>query len=615
MDISCPSIIEDIKDLDKEVTRKIRFSLSETGKVDEAAEEEFKRDKSFVYRYSSNSSCLVELDEEPPHEVNKDALRVAVRVAKFLNMNILDNVFFMRKIIINGSNTSGFQRTALVGLNGYLKTQNSDISNSSYNSSNSNNDSNSKKIIKINAISLEEDSARIIEKKEDKTIFGLDRLGIPLIEIATGPNLETPDEVREVAQQIGDILRSFKETKRGLGTIRQDLNVSISKGKRVELKGVQNLDLIPKIVENEVRRQLIMSEIIEEVKKRGVKREDINKIKIVNVTEIFKESSSKVLKNILENNGKIYSIKVPKLKGIIGKEIQSGHRLGTEISDRLKLRFKEIKGLFHRDELPNYGITEEELKSVEKLLNVSFEDNYIIIANKEEVAKKALYFIKEILLKLLFEPQEEVRRIEGYLSKFMRPMPGASRMYPETDVPVINITSKVGNWLLNFPELHFKKLNRLSKKWRIENNKVEYLLSLYNEEEVEELLKFVKIGTMYTIIYEIPKENHLKYNLSFEETKLIFNELSKGNLDKNFITKLLIDKEKDKFINIKEYIKNNLVIVSDEEIIKVIKNIMKENKNAPSGLIIGKTISQFDNKISGKRIVELLNKCQNEEKE
>ena len=187
----------------------------------------------------------MELDEEPPHNINKKALKVSLKISKMLNSNIIKNIQFMRKLIVDGSIVSGFQRTALIGIGGHILVNN--------------------KKIGINYINLEEDSSKIIDS--EKKIFSLSRQGTPLIEISTAPHIKTPNEAKEVAYFLGNILNSFKEIKRGIGTIRQDLNVSIKNGAKVELKGVQNLKEIPNIIENEVERQKNLLNLIEKVKK------------------------------------------------------------------------------------------------------------------------------------------------------------------------------------------------------------------------------------------------------------------------------------------------------------------------------------------------------------
>lgn len=231
----CPSLTNTEK-VDFTVKRRLRASAGELGKVDVAALYETQKNKNFIYEVNKNTSCLVELDESPPEELNKEALQVALQIALLMNAKIVDEIQIMRKTVVDGSNVSGFQRTALVAINGSIKTSKGDV--------------------KIPTICLEEEAAKKIKQEENSVIYNLDRLGIPLIEIATDSSIKDPEHAKEVAELIGMILRSTEKAKRGLGSIRQDVNVSIKGHPRVELKGFQDLKGIPKAVENEIKRQL-----------------------------------------------------------------------------------------------------------------------------------------------------------------------------------------------------------------------------------------------------------------------------------------------------------------------------------------------------------------------
>ncbi|MDK2853900.1 MAG: glutamyl-tRNA(Gln) amidotransferase subunit [Thermococcaceae archaeon] len=320
------------EEVDFTVERRLRPTMSELGEIDQAALEEFKKGRVFVYEGNYKYSDLVYLDEEPPHLPDEEALRVALQITYLLNAVPVDEVHFMRKIVIDGSNVSGFQRTAIVGVNGKVDTPWGSVG--------------------IPTICLEEDACRIIEQGDKRVVYRLDRLGIPLIEISTTPDIHHPEQAKVVAKFIGDALRATRKVKRGLGTIRQDLNVSIKDGARIEIKGVQELDMIPVIIEREVERQLNLIKIKEELE-----------------------------------GGKVLAIRLPKFRGLIGSEIQPGRRLGTEMADRAK---KYVKGIFHIDELPNYGISQEEVDKVVERLDLGELDAFVLVAAEEEVAKNAL---------------------------------------------------------------------------------------------------------------------------------------------------------------------------------------------------------------------------------
>jgi glutamyl-tRNA(Gln) amidotransferase subunit E len=192
----CPSLLRNDEPI-REIKRKLHAVKGETGEIDAAARHEAERDREFIYQ-AYDTTCLVELDEEPPHEINKEALQIALQIALHLNCEILPITEIMRKTVVDGSNTSGFQRTALIARNGFIET--------------------SMGKVRISALMLEEDSARPVERTEEKAIYRLDRLGQPLVEIATESDIKSPEQAKEVALHIGDILRSCK-VKRGIGTI------------------------------------------------------------------------------------------------------------------------------------------------------------------------------------------------------------------------------------------------------------------------------------------------------------------------------------------------------------------------------------------------------------
>ncbi|HDP74228.1 MAG TPA: Glu-tRNA(Gln) amidotransferase subunit GatE, partial [Candidatus Woesearchaeota archaeon] len=394
--------------------RLLSVSKSETGEEDLAASFEKAKSKSFQYVAPEDSSCLVECDEEPPHNVNDDAVKAALEAALLFGMRPLDCIQFMRKIVVDGSNTSGFQRTALIARGGRAEGSFGKIG--------------------VSTLCLEEDSCRIESREHHGDVYNLSRLGIPLLEICTEPDITSPKQARECAEQIGLLVRSISAVKRGLGTIRQDINISVKGGSRVEIKGAQDLYLIEKLAEYEAERQLGLLRV-----KDMLGPVDISKLRleIKDVSSALNGSESKVIRAALEKKGKVLGTKLAGMKGILGIEIAPGKRVGSEISDYAKAA-AGVKGLFHADELPAYGITGEECKKVSGLLGCSEQDSFVIIADDEIRAAKALEvgFCRALML---FESvPEEVRqaRPDGS-SSFMRPMPGSARMYPETDVPYI----------------------------------------------------------------------------------------------------------------------------------------------------------------------------------
>lgn len=420
---SCPTELND-DDVDLTIRRNLRPTQSELGQIDRAALQESMRKLNFNYESFDKHTCLVECDDEPPHSLNREALDLAITISTLLNMHIVDEFHTMRKQVIDGSNTSGFQRTGLLATDGYLDTPYGRVV--------------------IETIGLEEDAARRVDTNSEFTEFRLDRLGIPLVEITTDPSIHHPKQVEEVAYMIGQVLRSTN-VKRGLGTIRQDLNISIAKGARVEIKGVQNLELMPLIVEREVERQLKLIEIKDELTNRNASVDET----IYDLNEVFNDTDSKILKSAKSIKGII----LKGFNGLIGIEIQKGRRFGTELSSYAKKM--GVSGLFHTDELPAYGISQEEVDKLKKYLKTSPEDAIIIVAHDEDIAVSAL---EEVIrrAKLAFDGVlEETRKsLDDGNTEYMRPLATANRMYQETDIPLLKITDEIIDPIKNnLPEL------------------------------------------------------------------------------------------------------------------------------------------------------------------
>ncbi|MEM4389346.1 MAG: Glu-tRNA(Gln) amidotransferase subunit GatE [Candidatus Micrarchaeia archaeon] len=402
------------------VVRRLHPVASELGEIDVAAQFEALRDRTFSYQVFDDASCLVELDEEPPHGLNPKALEAALEIALLLKARPVDEVHVMRKIVIDGSNTSGFQRTAIVALNGSLTT--------------------SAGTVGIPTICLEEESAGIVGESEGKVSYRLDRLGIPLIEIATEPVLASPEHVREVAEKIGLVLRSTGKVMRGIGTIRQDINVSIEGGARVEIKGAQELALIAPLVENEVKRQRALLTILAEARARFGGKVGFE-AKAVDVSALFAATQAKVLRTALERGERVLALRLPKFAGLLGREIGPGRRFGTELADYA--RAAGARGIIHSDEdLTRYGITQAERAALERALSCTQQDGWVLVACTQEVGERAL---AEIAKRAAadFIPEETRRANPDGTSSYMRPLPGRARMYPETDVQPVRITAEM----------------------------------------------------------------------------------------------------------------------------------------------------------------------------
>lgn len=591
----CPCKTELIDDEHNELIRRnLRPTQSELGEIDRAALQESLRNLDFQYEAYNYNTCLVETDDEPPHSLNEEALEISITIAALMNMHIVDEFHTMRKQVIDGSNTGGFQRTGLVATDGYLDTPYGRVA--------------------IESLGLEEDAARRIETTDDYTEFRLDRLGIPLAEITTDPSMHHPEQVREVAYMIGQVLRSTN-VKRGLGTIRQDLNISISEGARVEIKGVQNLDLMSTIVENEVTRQLNLIDIKKELNERNAEvLEEIH-----DLDELFENTESKILKSA-------ESIKAVVLKGfdgLIGREVQPGRRFGTEIASYAKKR--GVSGIFHSDELPAYGITQEEVDKVSEFLDIGPEDAFIIVAHDEDIAISALEEVKR-RANLGFEGVlEETRKsLDDGNTEYMRPLPTANRMYLETDIPLFKITDEMVEPIKNnLPELPDVKKERIINEYNLSEDLANQLVKRLEADVFEEILSDVDVNptpVASLLAYDLREIKRERYDISILTTqhfKDLFQLLADGKIAKDSVTKLataIIESPEEDVTTIAE--SNNLTLLSEDEVCEIIANIVAKNENMVTerqmgamGPLMGMSMKELKGKADGS----LVNKIVKEE--
>ncbi len=566
--------------LNLKVKRKLRSVAGETGKVDLASSYEHMRDREFVYSSYKNEACLVDLDEEPPHFVNNEAFMLALGVSKMFKLKIPDTICVMRKTVTDGSATSGFQRTMMIGYEGkesYLETKSGKV--------------------KIMQLNLEEDSCKI-EKNEGNTVYySLSRLGVPLLEVGTDASLKNPEHVKEAALEIGTMLRSFN-VKRGIGTIRQDVNVSIRDGARVEVKGWQDLRKLTDLVKNEVTRQATLIEIKKELEKRGLK--EFEK-KSEDVTEIFRNSESKIIAELIKSGGKVYSLVLPKFSGLLKKEVCPGKTFGKELSEYAKAY--GTKGMIHTDEdLSKYKLEKEFSE-----LRANSEDLVIIIAEKENTAKKAVDSVYERALYCLTGVPEETR-IPNHLdatSSYARPLPGAHRMYPETDVANIRITKETIT-SIKVPELINEKIKRFCKVYELQEPLArEIVREGYDFEGYLKKYRKVEPAFIARILVEMPKEIYSRYNKEIDIEKhitKILDSFQEGKIAKEGIFEMLVELAHKGTIDMTKYI-----MLPDSEIKAEIRKICKENNGLPVNAIIGKTMEKLRGKADGKKIIDLIN--------
>jgi Glu-tRNA(Gln) amidotransferase subunit E-like FAD-binding protein len=436
------------------IKRKQYPVASELGKVDVAAQYEFLQDRTFHYQIFSREDCLVECDEEPINPLNHEALEIALQIALLLNCKIPEELHVMRKNLIDGSDTSAFQRTLIVGLDGFLEYDNNKV--------------------KITHVALEEDAASIVDEKNDNVTYRLNRLGIPLVEISTGLLIDySPEEVQEIAYLIGMICRSTGKVKRGLGSVRQDVNVSIKNGARVEIKGIQELGLLSKVIELEVQRQLSLPEVKEETR-------------TVNPD-------------------------------------------GT--------------------------------------------------------------------------------------TRFTRPLPGASRMYPETDIPPISVDKKmIQDIKKNLPEPWTKKLIRFREKLKLSDDLSKQILRSDYLDLFENIIKKFKVNpsivanVFVSTLKDLRKREvaHVE-NLTDEDFEKLFELLDEGKIVKESIPDILLYKSKNLDISIEGCIKKlGLGTITEKELKEIVKDVINMNKDKPMEKIIGIVMSKVRGRVRSEDAIKIV---------
>jgi glutamyl-tRNA(Gln) amidotransferase subunit E len=438
----CPTTLRDPEASGRRFTRYLHPTKSELGELDAAALEESRVDREFEY-LSYDTTCLVEEDDEPPRRVDDEALETTLEIATLLEMEPVDQAHVMRKLVIDGSNTAGFQRSMLVATDGVVETSDGPVG--------------------VEDLMLEEESAQRVTETDDGVRYSLDRLGIPLVEIGTRPDIRSPEQAHEAAERIGMLLRSTGEVRRGLGTIRQDVNVSIADGARVEIKGVQSLDDIDDIVRNEVRRQVALLDIADRLDERGASVGEPRE-----VSEVFADTDSGVIGGALDGGGAVRAVPLFGFDGVVGREILPGRRLGTEFADHAKRH--GAGGIFHTDELPAYGVTEAEVQAAREAVGAGPDDAVALVADDPRTAELATDAVAERAATAIEGVPEETRdALTDGTTRYLRPLPGAARMYPETDVPPVE--PDAGD--IEQPELLTEKVTRYVEAYGLDRGLAE----------------------------------------------------------------------------------------------------------------------------------------------
>jgi glutamyl-tRNA(Gln) amidotransferase subunit E len=427
---------------------------------------------------------------------------------------------------------------------------------------------------------LEEDAARKVGEDSEFIDYRLDRLGIPLVEIATGPDFTDPHMPAEAALKVGQLIRATGKVKRGIGTIRQDINVSIRDGARQEIKGVQELSLIPLIVEREVKRQLALLRIKDELMKRGAAHIEG---KVVNVGKVFSKTKCTLIASVLAKRSTVLAVKLPKFAGLVGKELQPGRRFGTELADYAKV-YGKVGGIFHTDELPGYGISAEEVSKMRNMLSATADDAITIVAAKKGNAEKALdAVVARANQALLGVPEETRRALPDGNTEFMRPLPGAARMYVETDIPPIVVDEKRLERIRKMlPELPEQKVKRYIGEYKLNKDLAERMSLSENSKLFEELVEkhavdpMLIAATLEETLVSLKREGVMVENVQRAALGEIFDLIKTGDIAKEAIPGIL--REVAKGLSVPDVVQRlGLGKITEAELAKMVSDVIQEN--------------------------------------
>ncbi|MHA1411286.1 MAG: GAD domain-containing protein, partial [Promethearchaeota archaeon] len=480
----CPSKLQGTRKPDFTVKRYMRPVLGEMGTFDEAMLTEYEKEMEIVYECYDDVICTYELDDTPPFECNDEAREIAIIIALLLNANIIEEMHVCRKNYLDGSVPCGFQRTMILAKDGHITLENG-------------------KKIGIDLICLEEESARKIK--------------------------------------LGLLLWSTK-VKKVLGSIRQDINVSIKGGTRVEIKGVQKLDWIPNLINHEISRQLKLIEIKNELEKRNLSVKDIDN-KPVDLTNIIDVSRKNFIAKGVKAGKLLYGINFKGFKGIFGKELMENYRFGTEVSSKVK-SISGLKGLIHSDEdLQKYDFTSEELEEIKKKLSLKENDCFVLVlGSKKEVLKAMDVIIKRV--KQAFEgvPPETRRALESGNSEFLRELHGGARLYPDTDsIAIINEEKMIQDLKKRLPKYPWDVINDYSKKYKVEKRLIKELIFSGKLSLFEKLLKtfpdnpVIIITTLIETTRSLSRFGKNIENISEKDYQQIFKKLKEKKISKEAI--------------------------------------------------------------------------------
>ncbi len=526
---NCPAgIYQRPDDYDAEIIRHMRPTLSELGEYDGTALMEFKTRKEIVYLIKHQTACTYEIDDTPPFKIDKEALEIALEIAMLCKLNIVGEVHITRKQYLDGSIPTGFQRTAILGVEGELELPN--------------------RKVRLIQLSIEEDSCREVSDIGHRRVYMTDRLGMPLIETVTYPDMKTPDEVKEVAEHIRFLNRSTGKVRTGIGASRQDVNVSCKGGTRVEIKGVSHNKWIPELTHNECFRQWALLHLREQLL-AAVPNPNEWKIDYAELNTAICRFSYQPIIEAIKAGQKIYAVRLPYFRGSLSHFTQPGRTFAYEISERLKVIACLEQPNMVCDEDIEGRLSADECKQIHQLFNGQPNDAYLLFWGPSDDIPTALETIEE-RCKLAFKgvPNETRKALSNGTTIFERVLPGPDRMYPDTDSAPIPLTSEYLNSIAQRLPVPLNQRYQQLLQWNVPKDAFTYLLRNNLVPLIEKIYKDLNIAPRYVAtllahrLKNIQGKYKIKTTFNYESVYEMFVFLRNKQLNPQLAYELIKEK-------------------------------------------------------------------------
>lgn len=580
-----------------EILRHMRPTLSELGEYDGTALMEFKTKKDIIYQINYDTVCTYEMDDTPPFMMNSHALDIAIEIAMLTDANIVDEVHIARKQYLDGSIPTGFQRTAIVSVGGKLPYKD--------------------KHINLIQMSIEEDSCREVSDFGHKRVYNTDRLGMPLIETVTHPEMKTPQEVAEVNQVIRKISRSTKKVRTGMGAGRQDVNVSVHGGTRIEIKGVSKITTIPLLTYNEAMRQWNLLKLRQELWNRGITEESFI-AKDEDITKLMRRSRFQPINDAVSNGLKVRCVVLRGFKGLLRWQTQTDTYFSREISDRVRVIacLSTLPNIMHSDSMSE-SIPSSEWSMIKKAVGAGENDTLVLVWGDERDsvmgASEIIIRAKEATIGI---PSETRQALSDGTNGFERILPGPERMYPDTDLPPIKITQERYDKIKNgLPKSIWGRISsyiKLGLDYKLAeeiatSNYADIFENLINELKVEP--KFASF-TLVNFRKRLKKEGLDIGKLKSEDFSIIFGKYQNSEIIKEGVLQTIRKAVKNGSFSEAMFPKN----CSEDELHEIVKNSeselnkMKINKlEFKNEILMGLIMNRLRGRVEGSKVFGLIN--------